>query len=351
MHQNSKKRHLQNKYNQRGQGMVEYAMLLLLIAAAAALSLTSLGEEIVNALRKLNWGSDETTSEVVTVSVLDAAQNGVGGVRVFAYNEQGDYLETYQDTDAEGNVTFDLENGRFQFMANHQLQYYWSETVRRPGQNHTNILTGQAPFTVTVLDPSGNVVPEIPVYVYTEDEEYTGITGETSEDGTLKLDLVDSTVKFQVEADGNTQWSDAVPTSDQAITITLNPCGTNQFFAEYFNNQTLSDAPLFTRCEPTINNSWKGGGPGEGIGNNNYSVRWTGQFQFEEGTYGFSTTADDGVRVWLDGKTLTDAWKYQSATTYTSRQKLSSGLHELKMEYFEAYGDATAKLRWDSDGQ
>ncbi|KAA3657479.1 MAG: hypothetical protein DWQ04_27965 [Chloroflexi bacterium] len=342
------KPHLQNKLHQQGQGMVEYAMLLLLVAAAAALSLTSLGEEVVNALRKINWGNDETTSEVVTVSVLDAEQNGIEGVRVFAYTEQGDYLETYQDTDEEGSVTFELENGRFQFMANHQMQYFWSETVRRPGQNHTKILTGQTPFTVTVLSPSGNTVPEIPVNVYTEEEEYAGITGETGEEGTLKLDLVESTVKFQVEVDGNTQWTEAVPTSDKAITITLNPCGTNQFFAEYFNNRTLSDAPLFTRCEPTINNNWKGGGPGEGIANNNYSIRWTGQFQFEEGTYGFSTTADDGVRVWLDGKKLTDAWKYQPATTYTSRQKLTSGLHELKMEYFEAYGNATAKLRWDS---
>ena len=331
-----------------GQGMVEYAILLMLVAAAAALSLTSLGDEVVNAFRKINWGGDETMTEMVIVSVLDAQQKGIGGVRVFAYSEQGDYLEKYQDTDDNGQVSFDLENGRFQFLTQHQLQYYWSPAINRPGQNHTEIQTGQAPFTVNVLDPSGNGVPEIPVYVYTEEEEYIGITGETDEEGTLQLELAQSTIKFRVDADGNTQWTEPVPTSDQEITITLNPCGTNQFFAEYFNNHTLSESPVFTRCESTIHNSWERGGPGNGVGNDRFSIRWTGHFQFEESTYAFRATADDGVRVWLNGKNITDAWKYQPPTTYASRQQLPAGIHEIKMEYFEGGGHATAKLRWES---
>jgi Flp pilus assembly pilin Flp len=334
--------------NQTGQGMVEYAILLLLIAAAAALSLTSLGAEVVNAFRKINWGSEETMTKSVIVSVLDAKDKGIGGVRVFAYDEQGDYLEQYQDTDENGQVSFRLENGRFQFLTQHQMQYYWSPTINRPGQNHTEILTGQTPFTVNILDTTGNGVAEIPVYVFTDEEEYIGVTGETDENGSLQLDLAEASIKFRVDADNITQWTEAIPTSDGEITITLNPCGTNQFLAEYFNNRTLSEAPVFTRCESAIDNAWERGGPGNGVNNDNFSIRWTGQFQFEEGTYAFRTTADDGVRVWLNGKNITDAWKYQPPTTYASRQQLSSGIHEVKMEYFEGYSYATAKLRWES---
>ena len=332
---------------QAGQGMVEYAILLLLIAAAVILSLTSVGTEIADVFRKINWGGDDTISELITVSVLDAQEDGISGVRVFVYTEEGVYLESYQDTDADGNAMFDLENGRFQFLAHHQLQYYWSPAISRPSQNSTRILTGQAPFTVNVLDISGNGAAEIPVYVYTEEEEYIDITGETDENGILELDLVDSSVKFRVDADDNTQWTDTVPTSDLEITITLNPCSTNQYLAEYFNNRNLNGTPVFTRCESKINNYWGRSGPGNGVNNDNFSVRWTGQFQFEEGAYTFRTISDDGVRVWLDDKNITNAWKPQSATTYTSRQQVEAGIHQVKMEYYERGGYAVARLDWE----
>ena len=334
--------------NQIGQGMIEYAMLLLLVAAALALSLTSLGTEVVNAFRKINWGGSETMAKSVIVSVLDAQQQGIADVRVFAYTEQGDYLEQYQDTDLNGQVSFELENGRFQFLTQHQLQYYWSPTLNRPGQNQTKILTGQAPFTVNVLDTVGLGVPNVPVYVYTDEDEYTGMTGETDNNGILQLDLAEADLKFRVDSDGNTQWTEAVPTSNREITITLNPCGTNQFLAEYFNNRNLNTAPIFTRCESAIDNNWERGGPGNGVNNDNFSVRWTGEFQFEEGTYAFRTTSDDGVRVWLDNNQIIDAWKPQPATTYSSRQQVTSGIHQVKMEYYEGGAHAVAKLRWET---
>jgi hypothetical protein len=40
-----------------------------------------------------------------------------------------------------------------------------------------------------------------------------------------------------------------------------------------------------------------------------FSVRWTGRVQaLDAGQYSFFTTADDGVRVWVDGQLLIDRW-------------------------------------------
>jgi hypothetical protein len=66
------------------------------------------------------------------------------------------------------------------------------------------------------------------------------------------------------------------------------------------------------------------------------------------GTYTFTATADDGIRVWVDGVLIIDAWKNQAATTYTATRTLTAGDHQVKVEYYEASGGAVAKVSWAS---
>jgi hypothetical protein len=333
---------------QLGQGLVEYAILLTLVALAAVLTLTSVGEKVAQAFGSLNLGrNDFEESDTLVVTALDLGREGIQGVRVFAYSDQGDYLDSYLDTDGNGNALFQLEDGRYQFLAQYQQNFYWSDVVVRPGQNTAEIQTSRAPFKVIVVDTAANGVAEAAVHAYTEDEKFMGVSGQTTESGIWATELVDANVKFRVDFDGKTQWSDVVPTSQDEITITLSPCGSNQYLAEYFNNRNLAGSPVVTRCEEAISYDWGSKSPDEGIEPNNFSARWTGQFQIDAATYTFRTTADDGVRTWLDGELLTDAWTPQPATTYAARQVVEAGNHEIKMEYFEAYGNAVAKLRWE----
>jgi glucose/arabinose dehydrogenase len=125
-------------------------------------------------------------------------------------------------------------------------------------------------------------------------------------------------------------------------------CAQGSFRAEYFNNTTLSGAPTTERCENAINNDWGTSAPqGTGVGPDNFSVRWTGTFDFEAGDYTFSTTADDGVRMWVDGQLIIDQWRDQGATTYQATRTLTAGPHEVKVEYYENGGDAVAKASWE----
>ena len=104
---------------------------------------------------------------------------------------------------------------------------------------------------------------------------------------------------------------------------------------------------MTSRCEGAINYDWGSGGPDTGVGTNNFSVRWTGTHDFAEaGDYTFTVTADDGVRVRVDGQLIIDQWKDQGATTYTATVPLTAGEHRVKMKYHEKCGDAVAKLRW-----
>jgi len=116
---------------------------------------------------------------------------------------------------------------------------------------------------------------------------------------------------------------------------------------EYFDNATLSGNPVVVRDDPKIDFSWGVGSPAAGIGGDAFSARWTRDLDLSAGTYRFSMTVDDGGRLWVNGQLLIDAWKVQSATTYSADISLPGGKIPVKMEYYESTGVATARLSWE----
>src|ERR1700710_1418266 len=83
------------------------------------------------------------------------------------------------------------------------------------------------------------------------------------------------------------------------------------FSAAYFNNADLT-SPVATASVPAINFDWGVSSPAPGIDPSTFSARWTGAIRpdFSE-TYTFITTADDGVRLSINGQTLIDRWTNQ----------------------------------------
>jgi hypothetical protein len=118
---------------------------------------------------------------------------------------------------------------------------------------------------------------------------------------------------------------------------------------DYFNNKTLSGSPTFTRDDAAINFDWGSGGPGNGLGNDNFSIRWTRTLNFQPDNYTFTTTGDDGVRLWVNGHLLIDKWFDQPATNYSGTLYLSGNV-SIQMEYYENGGNAAAKLVWTTGG-
>jgi glucose/arabinose dehydrogenase/endonuclease YncB( thermonuclease family) len=147
---------------------------------------------------------------------------------------------------------------------------------------------------------------------------------------------------------GNPLAADKVWSFTTATTLTA--CPTGQYLAQYYSDRTLSGSPAVTRCEPSINYDWSTGSPASGVGPDNFSVRWTGRHSFAASNYTFAATADDGIRVWVDGTLLIDAWVDQPPTTYQNTRGLAAGEHEVKVEYYENGGGASAQLSWQATG-
>ena len=131
------------------------------------------------------------------------------------------------------------------------------------------------------------------------------------------------------------------------VTYTANfGCPLGQYRAEYFNNRTLTGSPLFSRCETAINYNWGNGGPGNGIPNDNFSVRWTGRFTFPAGSRTFTTVSDDGVRLWVDNVRVINRWTDHAPTTDRVTRTMTAGDHDIKVEYYERGGGAVIQVSW-----
>lgn len=118
----------------------------------------------------------------------------------------------------------------------------------------------------------------------------------------------------------------------------------------YWNNLTFTGSPVLTRDDGagTLSFDWGLGSPGAecGVPVDNFSARWTRTVYFSAGTYRFTATADDGVRLYVDGARYIDAWIDQPPTPYNVDLTLAAGNHTLQMDYYERGVGAVAALSW-----
>jgi glucose/arabinose dehydrogenase len=156
-----------------------------------------------------------------------------------------------------------------------------------------------------------------------------------------------------------TAWSDGgsvrhdvtTPSTNRTYTATYaasSGTGTG-LSATYYDNLNFTGTS-FTRVDPTVNFSWGAGAPAASMGADTFSVRWTGrvQPQFSQ-TYTFYTQSDDGVRLWVNGQLLVNNWTDHSSTENVGTIALIAGQrYDIRLEFFENTGSATARLSWSS---
>jgi len=115
---------------------------------------------------------------------------------------------------------------------------------------------------------------------------------------------------------------------------------------EYFANRHLSGSPKMIRTDAQIDFDWGKGAPYPGLPTDDFSVRWTREVYFQEGTYRFTTETDDGVRLWVDGRLVIDQWRDMARTVFWVDVDLGDGVHLVCVDYYEAGGAAVARLSW-----
>jgi len=121
---------------------------------------------------------------------------------------------------------------------------------------------------------------------------------------------------------------------------------------DYYKGRDFNTFVL-SRTDPQIEFTWMDpDAPDPAVGDNDFSIRWTGEIEagYTE-TYTFYAKADDGVRLWVDGKQLADSWEVVPIYPIEHSGTIDlvvGNTYTIVMEYFEDTTNAIAELRWES---
>lgn len=147
-----------------------------------------------------------------------------------------------------------------------------------------------------------------------------------------EVDLPGGSIPVKVEYFENTERAQIALSWTKLAAPPPPPAG--QYFAEYFNNTSLSGSPVLTRNEAAVNYNWGHGSPAPQVPVDRFSGRWTTTLNLSPGRYRFAVSSDDGVRLWVNNQMIIDAWFDQPVRTYTGEYDVS-GPTSIRLEYYE----------------
>ena len=258
-------------------------------------------------------------------------------------------------TNLTAGTKYDIELHFYEHGGDAECKLQWTY----PGQGKQAIPQGRlyAPSTTTYLltvnsgTGGGSYGAGTPVNVSANlppmGQQFAGWTGHTS---MLASSSAESTTAN-------------MPASDATITATYQSTSTGSGLrGQYYNDSSsavyplanpFAGSPVLTRTDATIDFNWSSGSPSVQTTANFFSAKWTGQVKAPvSGTYIFTVTGDDGVRLFINGVKVIDGWRDQGATAYTHTTTLTAGtLYNIELHYYEHEGGAACRLQWSYPGQ
>lgn len=144
------------------------------------------------------------------------------------------------------------------------------------------------------------------------------------------------------------------PFYSHPVTIQAPNGGNFGLQADYFNGNNFQSLVRTAASGERPDSNWNLGGPA-GTGVDNFSVRWTGWIEplYSE-TYTFTTGSDDGMRVYIANLSAPVAgayWDHGYLEASGSIQLTANTRYQIRVEFFENAGGATAYLFWQSPSQ
>lgn len=113
-----------------------------------------------------------------------------------------------------------------------------------------------------------------------------------------------------------------------AVVITANYAAASEgtgLLGQYYNDSAdalyplanpFTGSPALTRTDARVDFNWGQNAPASAVNPDNFSAKWTGQVKAPvSGSYTFTVTADDGVRLFLGGSKVIDGCGYALDST------------------------------------
>ncbi len=124
----------------------------------------------------------------------------------------------------------------------------------------------------------------------------------------------------------------------------------DSWLAYYYPNESLSGYPVAAKTLPQAANGGLQddngfeGSPARGVSGTHFSARYVTAKHLKAGQYLLYTGADDGIRVYVDGKKVVDAWGYhgynEKALKIDVTDNSNSDVHWIEVEYMQGTEDS-----------
>lgn len=125
----------------------------------------------------------------------------------------------------------------------------------------------------------------------------------------------------------------------------------NTWLAYYYNNETLSGLPVAAKTIGpsqkqglSVNDGYGSPVPGK-VNGDHFSAKFATAKHIQAGQYILHAKADDGMRVYIDGKKVYDGWGYRGyqddvVKVNIADQATTKDVHWVDVEYYEAAGES-----------
>ena len=130
---------------------------------------------------------------------------------------------------------------------------------------------------------------------------------------------------------------------------------------EYYRGTDLQGEPALIRVDSRIKMDWGNGSPtqtevaqgiltkAQGLDENHFSVRWTGKLLAPAtGDYKLGMVADDGCRLYINGRKIAEGWYEHGMEPFVGDVKLQKDTYyDIVIEYYESEQGAGIHLVWE----
>lgn len=183
------------------------------------------------------WGSDKilvadqvnsvdisTGGGTFNLSLAKAENIPLENVKCYLFNEAGAYLDVFATSDGNGNVSFNLSDGRYQFRIDYMGAQFWTDVFEVPQTLSATHLISHSDTTITVNEKfQGSVTPldGLNVYLFNSEESYLGQSQVTDTNGNVIYNLPDQEYTVRADYLGQQFWSGLFSSEGTTLTIPM----------------------------------------------------------------------------------------------------------------------------------
>ncbi|MEM7368919.1 MAG: PQQ-dependent sugar dehydrogenase [Bacteroidota bacterium] len=202
----------------------------------------------------------------------------------------------------------------------------------------TNKTVGDAPFVLAATASSG-----LPI-------TYQVLSGPASVVGnTVTLSGSDGYIEIRATQTGDASYD---PAPEYVRGFWVMPAGKGVgtgLDAKYYSDTAMT-VLVQNHTDPQIDFYWGSETAMPGSNYDEFAIVWEGEIEapYSE-TFTFTTSTDDGVRLWVDNVLLVDHWGDQPVTDHSGSIAMNAWTRvAIRMEFYENKSYASAQLKWSS---